>query len=318
MRAVCDWFAGEGSRALLDGDDDGFLMELRRRLCGAVVVADGTELHARLLAKVSSLLTELAREARVGPECMELAERIAATRGMHPADGLLGLVDSSKHELHEQARLVVQVQQLGPTLYWELLRALYGDDPRLEFDTVWAWFTRYAQAGRGRDFFAAHQTELQELLRAGGAGLVGGVVQRIHRRKARTAARGGIVAKPQIAAADLIAGFAASLLDHLNHNLPPESWMGGLFVLSERAGKIVVCWTHGEPYELSSVAAHLLIELGDVRQLTGDDRHLKQLEEQLPPIRGLVRRGSVQGNHRTTFRGVGLVGRVVDLVSLKA
>lgn len=80
MRTVCDWFLGEGSRALLDGDDDGFLLELRRRLCGAVVVADGAELHARLLAKVSSLLPELARESRVGPECMGLAERIAATR----------------------------------------------------------------------------------------------------------------------------------------------------------------------------------------------------------------------------------------------
>ncbi len=79
MRTVCDWFLGEGSRALLDGDDDGFLLELRRRLSGAVVVVDGTELHARLLAKVSSLLPELAREARIGPECMGLAERIAAT-----------------------------------------------------------------------------------------------------------------------------------------------------------------------------------------------------------------------------------------------
>ncbi len=318
MRAVCDWFAGEGSRALLDGDDDGFLMELRRRLCGAVVVADGTELHARLLAKVSSLLPELARESRVGPECMELAERIAATRGMYPADGLLGLVDSSNLELQEQVRLAVQVQELGPTLYWDLLCTLYGDDPRLEFDTVWAWFTKHAEAGAGRDFFVAHETELQGVLRAGGAGLVGGVVQRIHRRKARTAARGGIVAKPKIAAADLIVGFAAGLLDHLNQNLEPASWMGGLFVLSERAGKNVICWAHGEWYELSSVAAHLLIELGDVRQLTDDDRHLKQLEEQLPTIRGLVRRGSVQPDHRTTIRGVGLVGRVVDLVSPKA
>ncbi|MCG3185396.1 MAG: hypothetical protein ICCCNLDF_03627 [Planctomycetes bacterium] len=165
MRALCDWFLGEGSRALLDGDDDGFLLQLRRRLCEAIVVADGAELHARLLAKVSSQLPELAREARIGPEYMGLAERIAATRGMHPADGLLGLVDSSKHELQEQARLAVQVQELGPTLYWELLCTLYGGDPRLEFDIVWAWFTKHAETGAGRDFFVGHQTELQDLLR---------------------------------------------------------------------------------------------------------------------------------------------------------
>lgn len=315
MRALCDWFVGEGSRALLDGDDDGFLLELRRRLCGAVVVSDGAELHARLLAKVSSLLPDLAREAKAGPEALAHAERVAATRGLHPADGLVG---SSEPELAEQARLAAQLQQLGPTLYWELLRTLFGDDRRLDFDTTWAWFARYAEAGPGRAFFAGHQTELRRLLLAGGEELVSGMVQRIRQRKARTAARGGVVTSPKLAAADLIAGFAAMLLDHLKQNLAPASWMGGLFVLSERAGKNVVCWAQGEQFELSSVAAQLLIELGDTRQLYADDRHLKQLEEQLPPIAGLVRRGSVQGNHRTTIRGVGLVGRVVDLVSPKA
>jgi hypothetical protein len=315
MRALCDWFVGEGSRALVDGEDDRFLLELRRWLCGTASPAEGAELHARLLAKVALLLPDLAREAKAGPEALAHAERVAATRGLHPADGLVG---SSAPELAEQTRLAVQLQQLGPTLYWELLRTLFGDDRRLDFDTTWAWFARYAEAGPGRAFFAAHQTELQQLLRAGGAGLVGGVVQRIRRRKARTAARGGIVAKPKIAIADLIAGFAAALLDHLNQNLETASWMGGLFVLSERAGKNVVCWAQGERFELSSVAAQLLMEVGDTRQLYADDRHLKQLEEQFPPIRGLIRRGSVQGNHRTTVRGVGLVGRVADLVSPKA
>lgn len=315
MKALSDWFVGEGARLLLDGEDDHFLLELRRRLCGAALPAEGVELHARLLAKVALPLPDLVQEAKAGPEALAHAERVAATRGMHPADGLAG---SSKPELTEQARLAVQLQQLGPTLYWELLRTFFSDDRRLDFDTTWAWFARYAEAGRGRAFFAGHQTELQELLRTGGEELVGGMVQRIRQRKARTAVRGGVVTRPRIATADLVAGFAAMLLDHLKQNLAPASWMGGLFVLSERAGKNVVCWAQGEQFELSSVAAQLLIELGDTRQLYADDRHLKQLEEQLPPIAGLVRRGSVQGNHRTTIRGVGLVGRVVDLVSPKA
>lgn len=315
MRTLGDWFVGEGSRALLDGDDDRFLLELRRRLCGAALPAEGVDLHARLLAKVSSLLPDLAREAKAGSEALAHAERVAATRGLHPADGLVG---SSEPELAAQARLAVQLQQLGPTFYWELLRTLFGDDRRLDFDTTWAWFARYAQAGPGRAFFAGHQPELRQLLHAGGAEMVAGLVRRIRQRKARTAARGGVVTRPRIAAADLVEGFAAMLLDHLNQNLEPASWMGGLFVLSERAGKNVVCWAQGERFELSSVAAQLLMEMGDTRQLYADDRHLKQLEEQLPPIRGLMRRGSVQGNHRTTIRGVGLVGRVVDLVSPKA
>lgn len=300
---------------LVDGEDDRFLLELRRRLCGAALPAEGVELHARLMAKVALPLPDLVQEAKAGPEALAHAERVAATRGMHPADGL---VASSEPGLAEQARLAVQLQQLGPTLYWELLRTVFGDDRRLDFDTTWAWFTKYAEAGAGRTFFAGHQPELREMLQAGGAEMVAGLVRRIRQRKARTAARGGVVTRPRIAAADLVAGFAAMLLDHLNQNVTPASWMSGLFVLSERAGKNVICWARGERFELSSVAAQLLMELGDMRQLYADDRHLKQLEEQLPPIRGLVRRGSVQGNHRTTIRGVGLVGRVVDLLSRKA
>jgi hypothetical protein len=303
----------EGARLLTLGEDLAYIAGLERELERGIEVTREARLHALVLKRLGTGLAPGDGTPAGWPPALrdELTEtdKSEGVRCVDRAMVLLGSVRGADEVVARLSRLR-RLQLSGPSVYTALLSSLGSGDPDAA-RTFMDWLPAISESKSKLEFIRSNEAELQELLQRDDLFQV--LARRLEARAARTKAKGGLVKRYPVTVGDFLVGFTALLLDRLQQASDPAAWMGELVVIEPRVGTTLGCWIEGQRFELSPSAADLLKILG-VKEKTGcDDRQLNALVEQVPLLASRLHRTSVQGDHRTTVRGIALVGTVLDL-----
>lgn len=321
MEAILGWYCSTAFWQLLEGSEAAYLEELSGLMSGRLVQPlRQVRVHQSTLMKIAEGLRSQINESPAESAVSGELRRVMESHGMYPAEAVVAAIGATGElaDLNAQTRLLSRIQNHGPAVYWALLCGLFQEPLAMSEETLWAWFCIFARTcgSRRREFFRTHEKSLRKALSAGGRAMVPQLVLRLRKREARRTENRGIKLRIRLAESDLIIGFANYLIDRMKLGLEDAAWTKDLFVLEQRAGVAVRCHAECQSYSLRPGSARLLRELGDCRRVDCENRDYKHLIEDLPLVARSVSREFAGKNNKASVRGLGLVGRVIDIGAL--